>query len=137
MFVGKNPWQSHGFPQARRILKAGGRLGMGGDYGFAWNPHGEYAKELSFFVHHVGFSPAETLRCATKTGAGVVISRDQAFSVMLNEEDHLRMQALRPGLQSVFDGGEGGIRIRSLPFLILQGKFGLSETACVSVLCHG
>ena len=23
---------------------------MGGDYGFAWNPHGDYAKELTFFV---------------------------------------------------------------------------------------
>jgi len=34
---------------------------------------------------------------ATKTGAGVVISRDQAFSVMLNEEDHLRIQVLRAG----------------------------------------
>ena len=40
------------------ILKAGGRLGMGGDYGFAWNPHGDYAKELTFFVKHVGFTPA-------------------------------------------------------------------------------
>jgi protein arginine kinase len=34
---------------------------------------------------------------ATKSGAGVVISRDQAFSVMLNEEDHLRIQVLRAG----------------------------------------
>ena len=33
----------------------------------------------------------------TKVGAGVVISRDQAFSVMLNEEDHLRIQVLRAG----------------------------------------
>lgn len=33
----------------------------------------------------------------TKSGAGVVISRDQAFSVMLNEEDHLRIQVLRAG----------------------------------------
>jgi protein arginine kinase len=32
-------------------------------------------------------------------GAGVVISKDQAFSVMLNEEDHLRIQVLRAGLQ--------------------------------------
>ena len=37
-----------GAESARRILKAGGRLGMGGDYGFAWNPHGDYAKELTF-----------------------------------------------------------------------------------------
>jgi protein arginine kinase len=33
----------------------------------------------------------------TKSGAGVVISRDQAISVMLNEEDHLRIQVLRAG----------------------------------------
>jgi imidazolonepropionase-like amidohydrolase len=54
------------------ILKAGGRLGMGGDYGFAWNPHGDYAKELSFFVNYVGFSPLETITCATKTGAEIL-----------------------------------------------------------------
>ncbi|MSU65257.1 MAG: protein arginine kinase [Opitutus sp.] len=34
-----------------------------------------------------------------KSGAGVVISKDQAFSVMLNEEDHLRIQVLRSGFQ--------------------------------------
>jgi imidazolonepropionase-like amidohydrolase len=61
-----------GAESARRILKAGGRLGMGGDYGFAWNPHGTYAKELTFFVQYVGFSPLETIRCATKTGAEIV-----------------------------------------------------------------
>ena len=61
-----------GAASARRILKAGGRLGMGGDYGFAWNPHGTYAKELSFFVRYVGFSPLETLVCATRTGAEIL-----------------------------------------------------------------
>jgi imidazolonepropionase-like amidohydrolase len=61
-----------GAQSARRILKAGGRLGMGGDYGFAWNPHGDYAKELTFFVKHVGFSPLETITCATKTGAEIL-----------------------------------------------------------------
>jgi len=34
-----------------------------------------------------------------KTGAGVVISRDQTTSVMINEEDHLRIQVMRPGFQ--------------------------------------
>lgn len=61
-----------GAESARRILKAGGRLGMGGDYGFAWNPHGDYAKELDFFVNYVGFTPLETLTCATKTGAEIL-----------------------------------------------------------------
>jgi protein arginine kinase len=35
----------------------------------------------------------------SKSGAGVVISKDQAFSVMINEEDHLRIQVLRAGFQ--------------------------------------
>lgn len=61
-----------GAESARRILKAGGRLGMGGDYGFAWNPHGDYAKELSFFVNYVGFSPLDTIKCATKNGAEIM-----------------------------------------------------------------
>ena len=34
-----------------------------------------------------------------KAGAGVVISKDQAFSVMINEEDHLRIQTMRAGFQ--------------------------------------
>jgi imidazolonepropionase-like amidohydrolase len=61
-----------GAESARRILRAGGRLGMGGDYGFAWNPHGTYARELTFFVKYVGFSPLETIRCATRTGAEIM-----------------------------------------------------------------
>jgi imidazolonepropionase-like amidohydrolase len=70
-----------GAESARRILKAGGRLGMGGDYGFAWNPHGTYAKELTFFVKYVGFSPLETITCATRTGAEI-IGRDEEFGTL-------------------------------------------------------
>jgi len=61
-----------GAESARRILRAGGRLGMGGDYGFAWNPHGDYAKELSFFVKYVGFTALETLHAATQVGAQIM-----------------------------------------------------------------
>ncbi len=35
----------------------------------------------------------------TPQGSGVVISKDQTFSVMVNEEDHLRIQILRSGFQ--------------------------------------
>ncbi|MEX0676893.1 MAG: amidohydrolase family protein [Pirellulales bacterium] len=66
-----------GAESARLILEAGGRLGMGGDYGFAWNPHGKYAKELTFFVKYVGFSPLDTIRCATKTGAEIMGRQDE------------------------------------------------------------
>ncbi len=36
---------------------------------------------------------------ARSEGSAAVIERRQTFSLMLNEEDHLRMQAIRPGLQ--------------------------------------
>jgi protein arginine kinase len=32
-------------------------------------------------------------------GSGLVLREDEALSVMVNEEDHLRLQALRPGMQ--------------------------------------
>jgi imidazolonepropionase-like amidohydrolase len=70
-----------GAESARMILKAGGRLGMGGDYGFAWNPHGTYAKELTFFVKFVGFSPMDTIVCATRSGAQIMGCEDQFGTV--------------------------------------------------------
>ncbi len=66
-----------GAESARRILAAGGRLGMGGDFGFAWNPHGDYANELSFFVDFVGFKSTDVLMCATKTGSEILGRSDE------------------------------------------------------------
>jgi imidazolonepropionase-like amidohydrolase len=66
-----------GIESARRILRAGGRLGMGGDYGFGWNPHGDYARELTFFVQDVGLTPLEVITCATKTGAEIMGRGDE------------------------------------------------------------
>ena len=70
-----------GIESCRRILRAGGRLGMGGDYGFGWNPHGDYARELTFFVKQVGFTPLETITCATKTGAEIMGRADEFGTV--------------------------------------------------------
>jgi len=70
-----------GAESARRILRDGGRLGMGGDYGFGWNPHGDYAKELTYFVKDVGFTPVETIMCATRTGAEIM-GRDDEFGTL-------------------------------------------------------
>ena len=66
---------------ALKILRAGGRLGMGGDYGFGWNPHGDYARELTFFVKEVGFTPLEVITCATKTGAEIM-GREKDFGTL-------------------------------------------------------
>jgi imidazolonepropionase-like amidohydrolase len=66
-----------GGESALKILRAGGRIGMGGDYGFGWNPHGDYARELTWFTKEVGFSPLETITCATKTGAEIMGRGDE------------------------------------------------------------
>lgn len=70
-----------GAASALRILRAGGRIGLGGDYGFAWNPHGDYAREISFFVRDVGFTPLEAIRCATRTGAEIMGRADEFGTV--------------------------------------------------------
>jgi imidazolonepropionase-like amidohydrolase len=118
-----------GAESARRILKAGGRLGMGGDYGFAWNPHGDYAKELSFFVRYVGFSPLETIRCGTRTGAEIMgrdseigtVEPGKLADILIVEGDVLAdISALedRSRLLAVMQGG-----------LIKAGRLARAETA--------
>ena len=115
-----------GTESARRILKEGGRLGMGGDYGFAWNPHGDYAKELSFFVNYVGFTPEETLMCATKTGSEIAGSDDQVGTLETgkladilvingNPFDDIRIMEDRSNFYAVIQNGiiKSGSALRS------------------------
>ncbi len=45
------------------------RILPGGDYGFAWTPHGTNAKDLEYFVKYLGMSPMEALLSATAWGA--------------------------------------------------------------------
>lgn len=70
-----------GIASALRILRAGGRIGLGGDYGFGWNPHGDYAREITFFVKDVGFTPLEAIMCATRTGAEIMGRADEFGTV--------------------------------------------------------
>ena len=58
---------------------------MGGDYGFAWNPHGDYAKELAFFVDYVGLDPLVVLKCATRTGAEIMGRGDEFGTLELGK----------------------------------------------------
>jgi imidazolonepropionase-like amidohydrolase len=52
-----------------RALKARGvRVLPGGDYGFAFNPNGENARDLEHFVELLGFSPLEAIAAATSQG---------------------------------------------------------------------
>ena len=55
-----------------KMRKRGIRVLPGGDYGFAWNPHGTYARDLLLFVDVLGFTPMETLVAATKLGGEIM-----------------------------------------------------------------
>ena len=50
----------------KKMHRRGIRVLPGGDYGFAWTPHGTNAKDLEYFVEHLGFSPMEAIVAATK-----------------------------------------------------------------------
>jgi imidazolonepropionase-like amidohydrolase len=53
----------------RKLFNAGVRVLPGGDYGFAWCPHGGYARDLQTFVENIGLTPMQTLVAATKWGS--------------------------------------------------------------------
>lgn len=50
------------------LRKRGVRLLIGGDYGFAWSPHGQQARDIKWFMDYYGHSAAEALVCATANG---------------------------------------------------------------------
>ena len=52
----------------KAMRRRGIRILPGGDYGFAWTPHGTNAKDLEYFVKHVGMSTMEALLSATAWG---------------------------------------------------------------------
>lgn len=57
----------------RKMHRRGIRVLPGGDYGFAWTPHGQNAKDLEYFVDMVGMSPMEALLSATKLGGEIMM----------------------------------------------------------------
>ena len=46
----------------KKMHKRGIRVLPGGDYGFAFTPHGQNARDLEFFVKYLGFTPMEAIR---------------------------------------------------------------------------
>ncbi|KAE8446434.1 hypothetical protein EG329_012039 [Mollisiaceae sp. DMI_Dod_QoI] len=49
----------------REMHRRGITVLPGGDYGFAWTPHGTYARDLDHFVKLLGFTPVESIIAAT------------------------------------------------------------------------
>jgi len=62
----------------KAMRKRGIRILPGGDYGFAWTPHGTNAKDLEYFVKYVGMSTMEALLSATAWG-GPMMKMDKTI----------------------------------------------------------
>ncbi len=61
----------------RKMHKRGIRVLPGGDYGFAFTPHGQNARDLEFFVKYVGMTPMEAILSATRHGAAMMMRPDE------------------------------------------------------------
>jgi imidazolonepropionase-like amidohydrolase len=81
----QDEWE-RGCEAMSKMREAGIRVVPGGDYGFVWCPHGEYAKDIELFVTDMGFSPLEAITAATKHGSELMRMETETGTV---EEDKL------------------------------------------------
>jgi imidazolonepropionase-like amidohydrolase len=56
-----------------RMHRRGVRVLPGGDYGFAFTPHAQNARDLEFFVKYLGMTPMEAIRSATLYGGQIMM----------------------------------------------------------------
>lgn len=57
----------------KKMHKRGIRVLPGGDYGFAFTPHCENARDLEYFVKYLGFTPMEAIVSTTRLGAEIMM----------------------------------------------------------------
>ncbi len=57
----------------KKMHKRGIRVLPGGDYGFAFTPHCENARDLEYFVKYLGFTPMEAILSTTKLGGEIMM----------------------------------------------------------------
>ena len=61
--------------------KRGIRVLPGGDYGFAWAPHGANATDLQYLCKYAGFTPLEALKAATFFGGQIMMQGQELGQV--------------------------------------------------------
>jgi len=64
-----------------KMHKRGIRVLPGGDYGFAFTPHCQNARDLEFFVKYLGMTPMEAIRSTTLYG-GQIMMRGHELGVV-------------------------------------------------------
>jgi imidazolonepropionase-like amidohydrolase len=63
----------HALESLSKMHRRGVRVLPGGDYGFAFTPHGQNARDLEFFVRYLGMTPMEAIRSATVYGGQIMM----------------------------------------------------------------
>ena len=61
----------------RAMHRRGVRILPGGDYGFAFTPHCQNARDLEFFVKYLGFTPMEAIRSTTLYGGQIMMKANE------------------------------------------------------------
>jgi imidazolonepropionase-like amidohydrolase len=64
-----------------KMHKRGIRVLPGGDYGFAFTPHCQNARDLEFFVKYLGFTPMEAIRSTTLYGGQIMMRPDELGAI--------------------------------------------------------
>jgi imidazolonepropionase-like amidohydrolase len=65
----------------REMRRRGIRILPGGDYGFAWTPHGTYARDLEHFVDRIGMTAMEAILSATALGGEIMLRPNELGKV--------------------------------------------------------
>jgi imidazolonepropionase-like amidohydrolase len=65
----------------KKMHRRGIRVLPGGDYGFAFTPHCDNARDLEYFVKYLGFTPMEAIVSATKHGAAIMMQGNELGQV--------------------------------------------------------
>ena len=64
-----------------KMHRRGIRVLPGGDYGFAFTPHCQNARDLEFFVKYLGFTPMEAIRSTTLYGGQIMMKPNELGAV--------------------------------------------------------
>jgi imidazolonepropionase-like amidohydrolase len=64
-----------------KMHKRGIRVLPGGDYGFAFTPHGQNARDLEFFVKYLGMTPMEAIRSITVYGGQIMMRGNELGAI--------------------------------------------------------
>jgi imidazolonepropionase-like amidohydrolase len=65
----------------KKMHQRGIRILPGGDYGFAFTPHCQNARDLEFFVKYLGFTPMQAIVAATRYGGEIMLKGDELGQV--------------------------------------------------------